>query len=284
IAVEPGPIEVTMSLPWGTWRSTERVPTVGEAVVELPARIGTPPLRNRYAASSGAVLSSEPLSVWFDDADASVEVRDGIAGVGPIVIAQGQVTDFGTGHSLIATTTGDVRWSFPLNPTGTLIVDTSPHYPRAEPLSVERLPAWDLLVTAGRLDAMTPEEVVQLTSSKWTDFLLGLAGAYGTYARGDSAYLGVVVDNLTSLDRIGAIDTTLLQMSIDSEQPGIQRQSLVEQASRGAVPLFRWGVPLALRFAAELGLSDQHSTWVAGLERLAANLVPTSIWTMWTEG
>ncbi|HSN86939.1 MAG TPA: hypothetical protein VL025_09285, partial [Thermoanaerobaculia bacterium] len=51
--VEPGPTRVRLDLPWGSWASLVRVPESGEAMITLPATVGTPPLRVVLAPEAG---------------------------------------------------------------------------------------------------------------------------------------------------------------------------------------------------------------------------------------
>ncbi len=275
IAVEPGAVEVTIDLPWGSWVQTVRVPTVGEAVIDLPGHVGVPPLRNRYAADPASAPRFETGTVWS------------VAGDGPVPVT-GSDGDVGA-LTQVGTIGEAVHWAFPLNPLGALLVDPSPQHPRVEPLSIERLPAWDLLVTSGRLEGIDPEQVVVLTDAKWADFLVGLAGGYAVYAAGGGEFLRVVSGNLVNLAPFPLIDTALLRLA-SALEPGVSgpqidsyqaAEELDAMAGAGSVPLFRWGVPLALRLARQTGVGAGRSEWYAALERIAVSLVPTSVWTMW---
>ena len=100
------------------------------------------------------------------------------------------------------------HWSFPVSFFGPLAVNADPANPRVEPLSLTPSPDWDLLLSAGRLDVLTTEQAVALTNLKWSDYLVGLAGAYAVYASGDPEYLDVVVANLEGLGPL--LDVSLL--------------------------------------------------------------------------
>jgi hypothetical protein len=155
--------------------------------------------------------------------------------------------------------------------------------PRAEPLSLTPSPDWDLLLSAGRLDVLTTEQAVALTNLKWSDYLVGLAGAYAVYASGDPEYLDVVVANLAGLGPL--LDVSLLAFAAELRSDAAISSETLERLERGAaagaVPVLRWGVPLAVEAARRTRLGVEHPDWSDAIHAVASSLEPTSVWTMW---
>lgn len=172
------------------------------------------------------------------------------------------------------------RLLLPLHPDQPVVVSLGAH-PRAEPFSTSSEPVWDLLVTAGRLEAITEHDAETLTVGKWQDPLLGVAGAYALLGRGREDYLTTVLGNRDILEP-NIPDVAVLR-DVLNHRTG-QRDDdrtldlLREHAQAQAIPVFRWGVPLAIAAAHRHGLHD----WLPMLLHADDTLVPTSIWTMWT--
>lgn len=292
VTVEPGPVTVRVTLPWGTWVQRVTVDPLQSLTIRLPRDIGVPPMRTKLlgagpAASDGpgrtvaamgplapvtlrsahgvvvgqlTTLPDDPNSAW------RVPLRSAQAGLSlPRWQAYGEVPR------------GTAQWLFPLSETGPLAVQTG-RSPRAEPLSTIPSPYWDRLVSSGRLDEIAPEEAVELTREKWVGPLLGLAGAYACFAQRSDEYLRIVLENLRGLEP-DLPDLPILQAALDRRAQ--TRTSVADELNMlghsGAVPVFRWGVALGILaaehynvpiLAAQLRLVDRH-------------LAPNSAWTMW---
>jgi hypothetical protein len=173
--------------------------------------------------------------------------------------------------------------NFPILRDWLLAVDWSRKGLRVEPLSPIPSPEWDLLLSTGRLDALTPGEAAQLTREKWFDAVLGLAGAYAIYAQADWPDLRIVTDNLRRIATPG-VDLDLLD--IVEHRRGNKPLTIDDTkrlkilAEGRPVPLLRWGVPLALELLAAAALDA--SVWSSDLARIQATLSPISVWTAWT--
>ena len=163
---------------------------------------------------------------------------------------------------------------------------------QVEPLSDVPSSEWDLLVGSGRLEALSPEDAVRLTEAKWFDDLLGLAGAYAIYAhlRDDPAqlrqYLGIVLSNLAN--RVGhrSPDLQLLGLYLQLEtapagsnpEPGLE-----ELPAHRSVPLFRWGITLALDLLGRKSkLTASERRWEKLLTGIDETISLGSAWTVST--
>jgi hypothetical protein len=169
-------------------------------------------------------------------------------------------------------------------------VDHSGGAVRVEPLADTPLPAWDLLVGSGRLDALSIDDARRLTEAKWFDELLGLAGAYAVYAAGAWDYLDIVLRNLRERVGLDAIDGELLRLAM-GQRTGTAAWSdddlsrLSTAAQDGEIPLFRWGVPLAVRLIDDAAptLPPLLKGWRQALGHIELKLSPVSVWTAWIE-
>jgi hypothetical protein len=291
--VEEGPLAVRVDLPWGSWSRTVRAPADGEIAVELPVRVGEPPLRVALHAALGgrgtAVLGvggPAPLGrQWAGlfarssapaGADAARGAARALAPRSGRTPRAGSIAELRNGAAC-----------FPLLRGRALAVDLSRGGLRVEPLSAVPAPAWDLLVAMGRLDALRPDEAVELTRRKWDDWLLGLAGAYAIYAidAGESArYLDEVIGNLDRLADERVPDLDLLRIALGSRRGKRADPAgrLASWAEAGAVPILRWGVPLALQLVAPLADREPFARWRQALAEVARTLSPISTWTAWT--
>jgi hypothetical protein len=281
-----GPTTVTVELPWGTW--THRVvPSAGEdAVVELPQKVGVPPLRATMLRDPDG-HPGHPLTVRTARADLS-ESR--------IVDAEGETVGpaMESDHSPGSAWLGKLhapsqpvhepgRWQrflethglrFPLSETGPVAIHLG-RSPRAEPLSTTDTEAWDRLVAAGRLDLLSSDEAQSLAYGKWRELLIGLAGAYACYAKHEDDFLTETLENLRHLDP-DLPDLPLLEAGLDQRR-GSRRDWVAERLRPDTVPLFRWGVPIGVLAARHYNTPElaRH------LEAIEAHLVPTSSWTLW---
>ncbi|HZF12051.1 MAG TPA: hypothetical protein VFE33_24965 [Thermoanaerobaculia bacterium] len=303
---EPGPVRVRLDLPWGSWTSLVRVPEIGQAVVELPAAVGTPPLRVALYREAGRV---ETRVLGIAGVAPAARLRRGLGGeTGPALqtVEPGSAAwalrpprraGGATRQDLaVIDLDGGRRALFPLLEKRVLALDLSGGGLRVEALSEVPSPAWDLLVAGGRLDALGADDVVNLTYDKWDDWLLGLAGAYAVYANPadhEPEYLKVVLRNLTRLAQTGESrgrevpDLDLLAVTLHSAgSKGLSQAAarrLVSWAERGSVPVLRWGVSLALQLLAHGGVDGPLVRWRDALAAIEPRLSPISVWTAWTE-
>lgn len=293
--VDPGPVHVGIDLPWGSWSEVVSAPAAGEAVVQVPAVIGTPPLRVELAAA--AERQWEILRTSGDIGPLTGTVADGVTSrgrrrlvvradaAGPTVLT---VPDRSRtpGGTRIVTLDGRPRVRFPIRSGWPLAVERRAGGVRVEPLSAMPTPEWDLLVASGRLDALTTRQAVNLTNQKWVDEILGLAGAYAVYAAGDWEYLAIVVRNLRDLSHAG-LDVALLEMAVrhrstrNLEPEAVDR--LERAADEGDVPVLRWGVPLLNTLLDRTRPRKGLGGWRTAMARIAGGLSPISVWTAWTE-
>ncbi len=305
--VEPGPIRVQIDLPWGSWSRTVAAPAAGEVAVELPEVIGEPPLRvvlreQAWPQPGASAFGAKPpgfeilglgnaapvarLSAGLDDAAAGgAEMLSGLAG--PEVWALR--FEAGRAPFAVATLGGGLPASFPIVAHRALAVDRSRGGLRVEPLSDLARPAWDLLVAKGRLDALSAEDARELTRGKWQDWLLGLAGAYAIWANPAGQAAGYAAEVLANLGQIADLavvpDLDLLRLALAGDDRDAQAQrfeALRRWAEAGAVPVFRWGVPLALRLLAPAADREPFAGWRKALARIERTLSPISTWTAWT--
>ena len=150
---------------------------------------------------------------------------------------------------------------------------------RAEPLSQVPSPHWDALVAAGELNALSPAETQSLVADKWSDPLLGVAGAYACFTQGNDTLLATVLKNL---ERVAADipDVTLLKAALDRRRgrhDDLTRSRLERLES--PVPLFRWGVAIGA-----LGASHYKvPTVVNALKLTGPTGASSSIWTLWED-
>lgn len=303
IPLEPGPVRVRLELPWGSWTSLVRVPDAGEARLALPAGVGTPPLRvvlHREAGRQGTLL------LGAEGMAPAARLRHGLGGEkGPALkpaaplsaawaLRPPRLAGDVMGQLLAEIDLEDGRRAlFPLMKGRVLALDLTRGGLRVEALSDLPSPAWDLLIAAGRLDALDLADVMALTELKWADWLLGLAGAYAVYARPSEpqrVHLQEVLKNLTRLAEEGEArgkkvpDLDLLGAAFQPAGSAVEMaRRLRPWAEERAVPVLRWGVAIALRLLAGLGDGEPFAGWRAALAAIEPRLSPISVWTAWTE-
>jgi hypothetical protein len=279
-SVEPGPLTVSVDLPWGSWQHTVRVPATGVSRVRIPPRIGNPPLRLRLLREASrpdvAVVGTglRPDQAWLNGLD------NGRSALARAAKGDGdwafrlRGAESRVDNGLYRFTVAGKRYAFPASdaPLGVAIGDD---WIRVEPLSVVQEPIWDLLVAVGRLDALAPEDLVALSRQKWLDPLLGVAAAYGLYAARSWAYLDEVLGNLARLTRIP--DVPLLRSAAAIQQHKKREQAIADRPN-AYIPRFRWGVEIG----ADLSQSLDEG-WVGEMSAIANHLSPLSIWTAWRE-
>jgi hypothetical protein len=141
-------------------------------------------------------------------------------------------------------------------------------------------------VALGRLDGLSAKEALALAQGKWEDWLLGLAAAYALFARPADhprSYLDTMLRHLGRF-RHSAPDLDLLRIAwrTRGKEPAQEElRPLWHWAEVGSVPLFRWGVPLALRLLAGTGAAPLVR-WREALAEVSRHLSPISTWTAWT--
>lgn len=297
LRLAPGPTEVLLRVPWGSWSTVVSVPATGQVEVELPDSVGTPPFRVGLRGELGR-RGFRILGVSGDRPRGSVR-RGLLATEGHPLVADKR----GTAAWALALSGGFLRWIetgapiavletgsralFPLHRRRPMAVEVSAGGLRVEPLSRAVVPEWDLLVTSGQLEALSLKDVDVLARQKWVDELLGLAAAYALYGSRSWSPLQVVLHNLQTRLRLRALDVDLLAAAVrDRTRKTLSDQSLARllpHARRGAVPLMRWGVRLALELL--LGRPDDPRLlpWREALEAVERNLSAISVWTAWTE-
>jgi hypothetical protein len=299
---EPGPVEFRLRLPWGSWTYAGFAPRIGELTVDLPASLGVPPLSVGLHDELGHLTKTgEARLLGVSAQPPKGHIRLGLDG--PVGVALAAAAHGGAAWALaiplstakprtpLAVLEVFPRLVFPLPPDHELAVDMLAG-PRVEPLSDVDAPEWDLLVATGRLDALGPNEVTDLSDRKWFDPLLGLAGGYATWSLQAWRHVEIIVSNL---ERLAAMspwpnlqpDLDLLRASIEYHDQGRLSdptlQVLAEHAAAGAVPYLRWGVTLALDLLDGLAGPPALVGWRSKLGHVARSLSPVSVWTTWTE-
>ncbi|WP_193763230.1 caspase family protein [Methylorubrum sp. Q1] len=233
----PGAYRVSIDLPWGHWSRTSivkvRGPGGGEpAVIELPNEIGRPPLRNGFFARRG-----DATVVW--------EFYDVVPG-GLIQFAGFEIAALPRQRFAIEARAG-----------------------RVEPFSNIGHPAWDAFFSAGRLDWLSREGLLELLHAKApseerkteTD-LLRLAAAYALAMSPEGAAMLKFPKFRKPV--AGALDVEVLRTAFQGGRP-----DLLLHLREGRRPLLRWGWDL-MKVRAE----D-----VPGLAEQSARQLPGSVWT-----
>jgi Caspase domain len=282
-----GPTTVRIELPWGAWSQRFDAPRGRTTRIELPDRIGVPPLRALMLKNEGGE-PDRPHSVIAARADLAEAVVVDPDGRPLEARLRRRPRD---GFSAWTGSTFDVaadglpapRWQryvlrdglqFPLSEIGGVALNLG-RAPRAEPLSRTRSKQWDGLVAFGELARLDESKAESLASRKWEDLLLGLAGAYACYANRQDSFLEGTLENLRGLDP-DLPDVALLEAALDARL-GRDRREVSERLWRAGLPVFRWGVAIgqvAADHYGDHGLGERLRTVERGLVR-------TSTWTLW---
>jgi hypothetical protein len=297
--VPSGPLQVALDLPWGSWSQTIDVPKDEVRVVKLPAAVGVPPLRVRLAAgwppgSGMAGLGNTPNKASLHDPSRGKERQLSIERIGPdrwaVHLPEWNKQPSGQRIIRLAWPDGrEVRVPAALNRR--LGIETSVSGVRVEPLSKSEQPLWDLLATAGRLDALNDEEAQELSYAKWEDPVLGVAAAYALETR-HSKLMPTVIDNLKRLQTemkrlpVNVFDVRLIEANHAFATTGTLETAtevITELAAAAAVPVFRWGIPMARLLAARVEQTPKIREWDTMLARIEEGLSLTSVWTAWGE-
>ncbi len=298
LALDPGPVRVSLELPWGSWSTTAMAPVSGTTQVELPQTVGVPPLRVALAGEldylSERDRSGNPMIL-------------GLQGAAPQATLVSLLSQDGLDPAVVAAPTPSAAWGvrqpglagvlrldgrrtvmFPLAGRS-LAVDDADGGPRVEPLSVTAAAAWDLLIGTGQLEALDVATGVSLALHA-DDDLLRLAGAYVVYARSDWLTL---LDVVRSADRPGYLDEALLALAaagavgtVSGDLADRAMEQISAAALQGHVPVLRWGIELALIvLTPEARRTDPVvSAWYTALTTIRPRLSPRSVWTAWTDG
>lgn len=319
--IEPGPTWVHVTLPWGHWTQLIQVPQAGEARVELPEFIGMPPLRVPLYSESRR-RTTLVLGMEGDAPSGRVErgLYDSGASV-PLVKAEPgraawalrpkrKLKGAPLGGGLVTLEVAEGRRiSYPLLENRVVALDRTGGGLRAEPLSAIKNPAWDKLVTSGRLESLSSQEAGELLANRKSEWLLIVAVAYTLYASHAKFQESLFKKALRSLNDLartrkkkgGSIpDIDLLRIALavraqdlradvlEEPKPGWFQnlkatESLRLWARTGSVPVFRWGVPLALHLLTWAGDEEPFASWREALAGIAPHLSPLSVWTVWTD-
>jgi Caspase domain len=301
IEVEPGHVLVRIDLPWGSWSSAPEALPGDVTSVEIPSSIGDPPLRVRLfpeLARRGSLLlgvgGRAPAPVLGNGLHAKEHVkfrstRKGSASWAFSAPAESWLRR--PGAVGIVTAGG---WSFPFLYQRSLGFSRVGRHVQIEPLSAVPSTSWDLLLARGLLDALPADAATQLTYDKWRDALLGLAGAYAVYAlpadKRTIPFLETVLRNLRMLSkrrggtRVPDLELLSAALTVRTEEHVLpeDRQRLERWAMRRAVPVLRWGVPLAVRLIEDGYLAGApFDRWHEELRTIERTLSPVSVWTAW---
>jgi len=268
VHAEPGRNRIRVELPWGAWTDSIEVPQRGEASCMPPQSIGLPPLRNHapLECRAGAILvndrhgkvsingtgldprfvSGEWIGYYFS------ELADTHALSQPAIVSVEQrgappTFDAYTVHFMLPAT------SLP----SALLVDLEGYAPRVEPYSNTSLPEWDLIISCGRLDAITSERLTALCGECWPEnesWFLQLGLAYAAYAAGSWNDLRLAIERLR-LANIDVVDVDLLDLECrrhlhSDREPDFDLVLRIRERLRHRLfPTFRWGIPLARRLS-----------------------------------
>jgi hypothetical protein len=292
LPVPYGPLEVALDLPWGSWSQTIDVPKNEVKVVKLPAAVGVPPLRARLAgfwqAGSGvAGLGSAPNKASLHDLrrdrERPLSITHTVSDRWIVTLPEWDKPPKGQRIiRLVWPDGGEVR--VPASLDRRLGVEASSGGVRVEPLSRVQQPLWDLLATAGRLDALDAAEAQELSYGKWEDPVLGVAAAYALETR-RADLLPTVIENLKWL-QVKVPDVRLIEANnalVTTSTLDTAVEVVKELAAAAALPVFRWGVPMARLLAALVEQTPAVREWDTMLARVERGLSMTSVWTAWSE-
>jgi hypothetical protein len=178
-------------------------------------------------------------------------------------------------------------------------------------LSEVPLPVWDKLVASGRLESLSPQDTAELISDRRSEWLLVVAAAYTVHAaraKFQRSFFKKVLRNLKDLAKSrqekgrSAPDLDLLRIALAARSHHLRGPALLEEpepgwflnleatdslrgwAKAGSVPVFRWGVPLAVQLLAWARAEEPFESWRKALADLIPKLSPLSVWTAWTSG
>lgn len=294
VPLDGGPWTLTLSLPWGVWNRRIAITDGQRSEVTLPRSVGVSPLRVRaldvrrpleqvdpHESLPGWTVLTAGDTVLLTTAgrDRATRVRftsgpppvpwRGVLWHSPDAVGPPKRLRVETKRCVLETS---------LVASGPVALHLAPPY-RAEPLSVVPSAHWDALVASGQLESLTSEQVVSLTHEKWSDPILGVAGAYACFAQGQDELLEVVLNNLDNLPW-DLPDVTFLRAALDwrrGRREQFTRSRLHMFQDQDRLPLFRWGLEIGIAGAAHYNVDPL----VANLEALALRAIPSSTWLLW---
>lgn len=320
-----GPVRVELDLPWGRWTTIVEPPddTTGapSPILTFPNFVGLPPVRNALPADIArarpkgirlifdsfalAARTNEPIQLYVGGGKLARRLLrgdDDTPGWKPLSARDDAATPAGprlfSGDEL-----RKIAW-----PVGKLNVKSneSPlYFPmywprlafddqialRIEPLSATISPLWDLLVSAGRLDALDTSNTPELTR-KTTPPLLRIAGMYGSYVNGFDELLADLLRGFPlagPTDEMGSElpDLVILRhayamrfadrISGDIVAEFIDRAQLKAFAADARVPVFKWGLDIGRAVARHFDVPALGRK----LQRVEDRLLTASTWTLW---
>lgn len=216
--LNPGAYRLVTDTPWGTGAATFEVLGDAPQTIEIPSPIGQPPLRNR------------PLGTDISTIDPPLD----------------------------ATGVARIDQSLTFVPPGLpLLVSRDQDTVRVEPFSSLPWAEWDMLIGAGRLQAVDVAKALERLDQALEDdatALLRLALAYAAWAQDDRIRLKWLIDTLSGV-YAASMDAQLLTLALTAD-PGAS-----PLAGR---PYFRWAYRLAQLHAPAswpLAPPSPHSIW-----------------------
>lgn len=297
VRVATGPVRLTISLPWGEWSDVVIVPDHGHAKVVMPASVGIPPLRVTLGSRWSQSQAHSKNAIFVVGARTRrLRLRQSMRSAESVSWTRRRSSSdwrfvppedtWQTENREVLAVLGARQPSwFPIISGYSFAVQQSKRGLRVEPLSSSSAPEWDLLVTSGRLDALSVEQLTRLGSAKWDDPLLGLAVAYALYSNAAWNATSEVVEHLRQRFDLAISDVDLLELVADRHESGSERASTaLMRLARGAnVPVFRWGISIALNLLSRMPESPVSSQWANELRWIEEHMSPLSIWTAWTD-
>jgi hypothetical protein len=316
-----GPARVEVNLPWGRWAALieppERAAATSPPKLVLPRSMGLPPVRNSLLASivrQGsdksrsertafrlAVATAEPVELYIAAGESITRLLRGDDSFEGWIAQRPDARTSGSGGG---TTLFDVNqlpsagW-----PIGRLDVRSLPDplyfpmywpdlgfdnrlTPRIEPLSDTTLLLWDLLVGAGRLDALDEERAEEVTGAAHP--IVRLVGMYGCYANGLDEPMRQLLQRLPSPmpdDELGGAlpDVVILRHAFAMRTGGSPPPDLGQLhklAFDDRVPVFKWGLSIGQTVARHYDVP----TLADKLGRIEDRLLTASNWTLWHGG
>jgi hypothetical protein len=248
--LDPGAYRLEIDLPWGRW--TRRFVISAEPfTLRLPDKIGLEPVRNawlREGPRSSRIIrmSGDP---YFGGAGRSVpNGRDGDP------------------YTFLTVGTFDID----------VLSEVLPARTRVEPLSETGLPEWDMIFSAGRLDAITDARLAELVHADpgrhvpepKAQPLLMLGLAYAAEARGDQEGLLTALRYLERAPR--TIDQQLLSATLGARGPRVVDLDDLQRhfAYMPGIPALKWGVELIRELFADQ--PQQIPAWALQVDEASA--------------
>ncbi|MFT4955743.1 MAG: hypothetical protein ACI8U3_002142 [Brevundimonas sp.] len=205
LRLDPGAYRIVVRPPWGEAAAACTVTDGAVAAVQLPIPVGRPPLRNRGVDEDVRLIPSQPTLLGV----AIIELGDSVA-VGP--------------------------------PGLPLLVKDAPEALRVEPYSNLPWSEWDMLIGAGRLQAVDLPFALrrlELASETPEIQLLRLALGYAAWAQKDLPALSAFIAPLSGGPYADSMDLQLLSAARTDRR----------LATLSGVPYLRWAYRLAQCYA-----------------------------------